>query len=111
MSFDNPFEMILYGIESVFQWLEGISVFGISIFSMSAFVLLLSLFWRFILSPFFGRDGGSMSAGVSDVVSSTRSYTDRRASKVSSADREYRRANNSRGIKGTKKYLYSTRKK
>lgn len=99
MSFDNPFEMILYGIESVFQWLEGISVFGISIFSISAFVLLLSLFWRFILSPFFGRDGGSMSAGVSDVVSGNRAASDRRSSKAAAADREYRRINNSRGIK------------
>lgn len=80
MTFDNPFEMILYGVENIFTWLENTSVFGISIFSISMFVLLLSLFWRFILSPFFGRDGGSMTAGVSDVVSSNAAYSRRQVS-------------------------------
>lgn len=75
----SAFDFVLEGISKIFEWMDSIECYGITLTQAAAFTLLMSLFWRFVLSPLFGRSGGSLSAGVSDTVRSQRSHNDRSA--------------------------------
>lgn len=66
---NNAFDLIWSGLASVFTWINTISYEGITVFQVAVFGLLLSLIWRFGLSPIFGAGGGSLRISASDVVS------------------------------------------
>lgn len=72
----DVFELMLYGFQNIMRWMSEIEYAGINVLMVCFVALFLSLIWGFILSPIFGNRGGSLSIGLSDVVSrsETRDY-------------------------------------
>lgn len=66
---DNAFQLIWTGFNTVMTWVNTVNYQGITVFQVAVFGLLLSLIYRFGLSPIFGAGGGSLSISASDVVS------------------------------------------
>lgn len=62
----DVFDLMLYGFESMMNWMSEIEYQGISVLHVCFVALFLSLIWAFILSPLFGNRGGSLSIGASD---------------------------------------------
>lgn len=62
----DVFDLMLYGFESMMDWMSKIEYNGISVLHVCFVALFLSLIWGFILSPLFGNRGGSLSIGASD---------------------------------------------
>lgn len=62
------FAILLTGIRYFIDLMGQFKYEGISLLQVAFLGLFLTLIWRFLLSPLFGVNGGSLSAGVSDVV-------------------------------------------
>lgn len=65
----DVFDLMLFGFESIMDWMSEIDYNGISLLHVCFVALFLSLIWAFILSPVFGYRGGSLSISASDMVS------------------------------------------